>query len=47
MKKLKFNKNWLFKLENELDAKEVFNIGWYRKEFTLGEEYSDKRIFKK
>ena len=112
MKKLNFNKNWLFKLENELEtfndfglkkynaaigaanrfykysnwdkidlphdwavalqktldanvfaggfpntnadrfrsmgytnADEVFNIGWYRKEFTLDEEYADKRIF--
>ena len=112
MKKLNFNKNWLFKLENDLEAfnefgfrkynsaigaanrfykysnwekvdlphdwavalqktldanafaggfpntnadrfrslgysnaKEISNIGWYRKEFTLGEEYADKRIF--
>ena len=27
------------------NAEEIFNIGWYRKEFTLGEEYADKRIF--
>lgn len=112
MKKLNFNKNWLFKLENDLEAfneygfkkynaaigaanrfykysnweridlphdwavslqktldanafaggfpntnadrfralgysnaKEISNIGWYRKEFTLGEEYADKRLF--
>ena len=112
MKKLNFNKNWLFKLENDLEAfneygfkkynaaigaanrfykysnwkkidiphdfavslqktldanvfaggfpnthadrsrslgksnaEKVFNIGWYRKEFTLGEEYRGKRLF--
>lgn len=112
MKKLNFNKNWLFKLENELEAfndfgfkkynsaigaanryyknsnwqkidlphdwavalqkttdanvfaggfpnthadrfrsmgrsnaGEAYNIGWYRKEFTLGEEYAGKRLF--
>ncbi len=112
MKKLNFNKNWLFKLENDLEAfndygfkkynaaigaanrfykysnwekidlphdwavslqktldanafaggfpnthadrfralgysnaKEISNVGWYRKEFTLGEEYAGKRLF--
>ena len=27
------------------NADEVYSIGWYRKEFSLGEEYRDKRLF--
>ena len=26
-------------------AEEIASVGWYRKEFTLGEEYKDKRLF--
>ena len=27
------------------NAEKTFDIGWYRKEFSLGEEYADKRLF--
>lgn len=34
-----------FRTELKSDAKEIYNIGWYRKEFSYNPEWENKRVF--